>query len=1205
MPLITRNRFLAEWLLLLSGLFVVGAVIGLTLYRDHTAIGALERDRLATQARVIDKNLGRALLVVDRTLTGIRDDLPGWQQERDGMARASHRLRAFADAMRSVRTLLVFDAEGDVVAANHPALLGKNFAHRPYFQRAQADANPDVLYVSPPFETALGVWAMNVVRVVMTPDGKFAGIVSATLDPEEIRSQLSAVLYGTDMWAAIAHGDGLQVIMEPDRPGQSGKSLAQPGSFFSRHMASAHPAEVLEGVVAATGELRMMALHTIRPDDVPMDKPLVVAVGRDMGVLYGAWRGQAWMGGGLFVLLAGLTVPGLAIAQHRRRRVETEREQAAAALARNEHFMRSLIDIIPGMVGYWDAELRCGFANIAYREWFGKTPEQMRGIHIQELMNKALFEKNEPFIRAALAGECQHFERTLTKADGSTGYTWAHYIPDVVDDQVRGFFVLVNDITELKQAQLQLEATNAALEKRSVESEAASRAKSAFVANMSHEIRTPMNAVLGLLELLQHTRLDGHQLDYVRKAEGAARSLLAILNDILDFSKVEAGRMQLDDTPFRLDELLRNLSVMLSAALQDKPVEVLFDIAPELPRALRGDPLRLQQVLLNLAGNAVKFTERGEVIVSLRPVETRAGSARIEFAVRDTGIGIAAERLQAVFEGFTQAEGSTTRHYGGTGLGLAISQRLVSLMGGELQVESTPGAGSRFHFTLDLLRDEATEQLVQRELDPGRLPKPPHVLIVDDNAMARQVLANATQSFGWSAETAASGEEAVERADAAIAAGRPFDIICLDWLMPGLNGWDTAERIRAMEHGPREPVLLMVTAKGREMLEERIAGVDDNPLDGFLVKPVTPSMLFDAIAVATGGESVTTDHDGSAHLLGRPLAGLRLLLVEDNPLNQQVARELLVHAGAWVTVADDGRAALTLAQSDEALFDAVLMDIQMPGMDGYEATRRLRASGFTVPIIAMTANVLAADRDACLAAGMNDHVGKPIDSRELVATLLRQCGRAEVVAPVVRPAGPLPESPEGFDLGPALARLNGDRSFFAQLARDFVADQGNSADRIEQAWGGGDFTTATRELHTLKGQAAMLGAQPLANLAAELESAARSGEDTARHVENLTRLRTLIDTSAASLLTLAEALDPPQVVAEPAPAEPGCVAELLDELVPLLAENNLRALDVFEALKQATGGHGERFAELDRAVQRLDFAAAQTLVASLRQQGTT
>ena len=1200
-----RGRFRMEWLLLVAGLLTVGLVIGASLYKEHADIDRRERERFSTQAQVVEKSVGGVLDVVNRALIGIRDDLPGWRAEKDGMAHASQRLRAFADAMRSVRTLQVLDSEGDVVAANRPELLGKNFSSRAYFQVPLAQPHIDRLYVSPPFQTSLGVWSMNVVRMVPGPNGEFAGIVSATLDPEELRAGLAAVLYEPDMWAALAHGDGLQILMEPDRPDQAAKNLAQPGSFFSRHMASGQTAQVLEGRVAATGENRLMALHTIRPAHVPMDKPLVAAVGRDMGALYAAWHQRAWLEGGLLVLLAGFSLPALMLSHRRRRRMEVEQERTAAALAESERFMRSLIDIIPGMVGYWDVDLRCRFSNIAYREWFGKTPEQMRGIRIVDLMGEELFRKNEPFMRAALAGERQDFERTLVKADGSTGYTWAHYIPDVANGRVIGFFVLVSDVTALKQTQLLLQESNAVLEKRSAE--AASRAKSAFVANMSHEIRTPMNAVLGLLQLLQHTELDARQLDYTKKAQGAAQSLLGILNDILDFSKVEAGKMTLDSTPFRLDELLRNLSVVLSSALHNKEVEVLFQLDPGVPPALCGDGMRLQQVLLNLAGNAIKFTQRGEVIVALRVVESAAASIRIEFSVRDTGIGIPADRLTAIFEGFTQAENSTTRRYGGTGLGLAISQRLVRLMGGELAVESTPGHGSRFSFTLDFARDE-TLPASSHGSEPAPQPTPLRALIVDDNATARDVLTAMASSFGWQTVTASSGTAAIEQLRQDNAAGGAFDIIFMDWIMPGMDGWETIQHIRAMRTETRPPAILMVTAHGRELLAERLNGEPDL-LDGFLVKPVTRSMLFDAVAQATQGASVSIDRRATQRLADRPLAGLRLLVVEDNPLNQQVAQELLTHAGAWVQVANNGRLGIDSIKATQPPFDAVLMDIQMPDMDGYTATRILRTElGVTLPIIAMTANAMPADRDACLAAGMSDHIGKPIDVAELIATLQRHCqGETMPLSESPPPAttslsadAALPELPADFDLAAALSRIDGNRLLFASLARRFDSDQAAIVDRATQALRQGNRSDAVRELHTLKGLAATLGATALAKLAADGEARIKAGTECTEEDRLLTELREKLASVTTILHTVAATFDPPQVVPTEVMADPAHVLEHLDELETLLANRNMRALDVYATLKrEASGMLGNSLAALDETIANLDFPAAREKVANL------
>lgn len=1181
--------FIKEWIFLLSALLTLGGFIGWSLFDEHRAIEQREREYLAVQANTIHDILGRQLDAISRALLSNRNELSRWKTLPDGMERANQRLIAFTDAMPGVRTMTILDAEGTAIAANRPELVGRNFRERDYFQNVLRQPDPDRLYIGPPFTTNLGVWAMNVVRMVPGPQGEFAGILSATLDPDEFKILLGSVNHEPDMWSALGHGDGKLFLMMPERPDLDGANLATPGSFFTRHRQSGQTATVMTGKVATTGEYRMMAQHSVQPPALNMDKPLVIAISRDIDAIYAEWRTELRSRGSLFALVALISMIGLALLQRRQRGAEEQIAASNAALAESEHFMRSLIDIIPGMVGYWNTDLRCSFANIAYREWFDKTPEQMRGIHVEELLGGEPFRKNEAFIRAALRGERQHFERTLTKADGTVGYSWAYYIPDIVDGQVRGFFVLVSDISELKQTELALrealaraerfrealdhvssfiymkdrnhcyvyanrptlelfgvsaeelpgspdsrffppeivrqlksidervfagertseeidvvaeggqrrtyleiktpiysdeekrevwglcgistdisarKLTEEALERARSAAEAASQAKSAFVANMSHEIRTPMNAVLGLLQLLELTELDEQQIDYARKAKIAAQSLLAILNDILDFSKVEAGKMTLDASPFRPNDLLRNLSVMLSAAQQNKEVAVRYQLDPDIPRDLLGDGMRLQQILLNLAGNAIKFTAQGEVVVDLHLRELRPAAARIDFSVRDTGIGIAADRLEAIFEGFTQAETSTTRRFGGTGLGLAISQRLVRMMGGELAVDSTPGQGSRFYFTLDFARD------------------------------------------------------------------------------------------------------------------------------------------MEALAV----ENVPLPHAGAT---GRqPLAGLRILLVEDNPLNQIVVKELLVHAGALVEVAGNGRKCVDRFANGDAPVDLILMDIQMPEMDGYAATRILRKDlGIRLPIVAMTANVLPADRDACLDAGMDDHIGKPIDIVQLIATILKYCQPA----PSAAPSGPAAENassapdlsplPEGFDIDAALARLDHNRELYARLVADFAHDHGDLPERISRLWRDGDIEAAARELHTLKGLAASLGALALSAAAAKAEAKLKTQAASDAIEPLLTPLREPLAAALRVLREIAATLAPARDEPAAEPMDAVYLVKRLHEFEGLLADNNLRALTIHELLKQEAGTlASEEFQALNAAIRRLDFVAAREIAARIRTQ---
>ncbi|WP_223880881.1 histidine kinase N-terminal 7TM domain-containing protein [Roseococcus microcysteis] len=611
------------------------------------------------------------------------------------------------------------------------------------------------------------------------------------------------------------------------------------------------------------------------------------------------------------------------------------------------------------------------------------------------------------------------------------------------------------------------------------EAEAASIAKSRFLANMSHEIRTPMNAILGLLALLRRTSLDARQADYVGKTEGAARALLGLLNDILDFSKVEAGKIALDPRPVSLDAMLRELGVILAANLGAKPIELLFDMDPRLPAQVLVDDLRLAQVLLNLAGNAIKFTEAGEVVVSVRVLAREGGRAHLEFAVRDTGIGIAADNMARIFEGFLQAEASTTRKFGGTGLGLGISQRLVALLGGELQVDSTPGQGSRFHFALELDLPET----------PARLPGPAkRLLFVDPHPAARDILPRLAARLGWRAEAVADTAAARARLDA-----QRYDAVLVEGLRPDAPeaGW--------------EGVLGMGTVHGCE----GYVAAGGRP-GRYLVKPFTPVQLRELVegAPAMPPRPVTP-------VSTRRLTGRRLLLVEDNVINQQVARELLEAEGALVTVAGHGGIAVQLLTEMPGRFEAVLMDLQMPEMDGLEATALIRGRlGLKhLPIIAITANAMRSDRDACLAAGMNAHVGKPFDLETLVQTLLSCWDGAPPAMPPRAPAAPdLPR----IDIPAAIARLGDNQDLFAETLREALPMMEAAPAEVAAQWRAGTHADARRTAHTLKGLAGMVGAPLLAEAAARLEAQlkARPEDDPA---EALDELRSELAASLAAL----------------------------------------------------------------------------------------
>ncbi|MCV2355234.1 response regulator [Paucibacter sp. B2R-40] len=638
--------------------------------------------------------------------------------------------------------------------------------------------------------------------------------------------------------------------------------------------------------------------------------------------------------------------------------------------------------------------------------------------------------------------------------------------------------------------------------------EAATAAKGQFLANMSHEIRTPMNAVLGMLKLLQGTDLNQRQRDYTLKAAGAAKSLLGLINDILDFSKMDAGKMTLDPQPFALDQLMRDLSTIVSTNIGKKPVEVLFDIDARVPPVLVGDAMRLQQVLINLSGNAIKFTAQGEVVIRIELVSDIGPDVTLRFVVRDSGIGIAPEHQQKIFEGFSQAEVSTTRRFGGTGLGLNISQRLVAMMGGELALDSELGKGSSFHFSLRLPVGAALA--VDAEADAAdelaeNLAEHLSVLVVDDSAIARELVQHMAQSLGWLAEAAADGQEALQLMQARQLAERPpFDAVFMDWEMPGMDGWAAIARMRELM-GPNSPITVMVTAHGRERLAER-SKEEQASLNGILVKPITAAMLHDMLKRARTGQSNVRRHARPAAAKRLVLAGLRLLLVEDNELNQEVAQTLLEQAGATVRLAGDGQLALDLLRADPTAFDVVLMDVQMPVMDGFTATRLIRARGAqglgltALPVVAMTANAMASDREDCMAAGMTDFVSKPFELADLVQVLLRVSGRTAAAKAakgvsgqqfmsMTLPADLLSKADSmGLEAQATIDRFMGKTALYQRMVSSFcVSAQGLPA-QVDGYLAAASFVEAERALHSFKGLAATLGATGLASLGAEGEA---------------------------------------------------------------------------------------------------------------------
>ncbi|MDP1999893.1 MAG: PAS-domain containing protein [Rhodoferax sp.] len=881
-------------------------------------------------------------------------------------------------------------------------------------------------------------------------------------------------------------------------------------------------------------------------------------------------RGGPMPSGGLITTYTDITA----------RRSAEEKSKHATDLLVNS------INALDDAFALFDVDDRLVLCNQRYKDFYPLCAELIEAGNTFEEIVRAGAERGQyvealgrvhAWVAERMALHRQPISQLIQKLDD--GRTLRIFERQLPDGQTVGYQV---DISEL------VRATEAA--------EMASQSKSQFLANMSHEIRTPMNAIIGMLNLLHLTQLTPQQLDYAAKSQNAAQSLLGLINDILDFSKVEAGKMTLEIQPMSVDQLLRDLAVILATGAAARDIEVLYDIDGQVPKMVLADSMRLQQILINLGGNAIKFTSVGQVVISIRSLGQTASTTRLEFSVKDSGIGIAPENQAKIFTGFSQAESSTTRKFGGTGLGLAISKRLVEAMGGDLQLHSALGYGSTFTFAVDLaLPVEATPEF-PNAMPPTATPK--RVLVVDDNALACALTVAMAQSWSWHTEFAYSSEAAL-RLVTGLPQGAefPFDVVYLDWKMPGLDGWETAKQMRQLhaQRSDKPLTIVMVTSNGRETLEQRTTA-DQQLINGFLVKPFTSTMLLEAT------EQPETSRFGMrsgtrARASQRRLAGMRILVVEDNLINQQVAEELLASEGAVVLLAANGQLGVDAVRLSKPPFDAVLMDIQMPVLDGYAATRLIREELGLVklPIVAMTANAMASDRDECLQQGMNDHVGKPFDLTHLVETLLKVSGfmaKAQSTPPADADLGARATGwgeSGGIDLNGALARMSGLKALYVRLAQEFLKVLPTLAYDLGQLVPH-NWPAANMLMHTIKGNAALLGAMELAHQASQLEKLCKAGQAEAEAaVCGLLPALSRASANAEQALTnIVQQLPPPPAgaaVGSHALDDVNALCELLDSAQRLALQTHLCDLNVL--LEQGDLTALERFAAL-----RLEFGQA-------------
>ncbi|OHU84998.1 MULTISPECIES: hybrid sensor histidine kinase/response regulator [Pseudoalteromonas] len=878
---------------------------------------------------------------------------------------------------------------------------------------------------------------------------------------------------------------------------------------------------------------------------------------------------------------------GLHLARNQELQGKTER-----MLVEQLELNRKIIDAIPNPMYYRNrAGIYMG-VNSQFHEIVGTFEADVIGARPDNIFSFEIANRFNESERKLLSEPGSHnYEMRLKDVHGNLREMVVYEATfSDADNRVAGIVGLLLDVTQSKEMEAQLREAKA-------KADSTSKAKGEFLANMSHEIRTPMNAIIGMSHLVLNTKLSKQQMNYIKKIDMAANNLLGIINDVLDFSKIESGKMAIVDEKFDLDDVMNNVSVVNSVKAEDKGIELLLDIPSTVPTNLIGDSMRLGQILINLCGNAIKFTEQGEVIITANVVEQTLDTAILRFSVKDSGIGLTQEQQDKLFKAFSQADSSITRKYGGTGLGLSISKHLVELMGGQIGVSSEAGVGSEFYFTVKVgLQARPRKQW----LCPESIIRNTAVLVVDDNDAAREIISNLIKGLGFTTYTVASAQEALDEL-----ARRPYQLVFTDWSMPEIDGCQLASRIFDLNLQPK-PKVILVTAHSRELdIDEELT----RKLDGIISKPINASIVFDCVVDCfdiKGRETVESEqHSGR----NESFAGAKVLLVEDNVTNQEVATEMLRSLDLHVTIANHGKEALEILEQAEQ-FDLVFMDMQMPVMDGLTATKKIKAQPqfSDLPIVAMTANAMREDIERCLSAGMSAHISKPINFNKMVSTIAAQLNASEQAKKA--DGKPAPKAPDkvsvednfeldGIDIDEGLERIGGNEKAYWNILGKFIHTQIEELINLEQALIIGDSEHASRIAHSLKGSAANLSANYLSEQGASFEEQIKtSGKvDVGQLHEVIEYLRAVHEEleNHQDKVQQSESTNSSKATMPKAQLD-----KLFTELLELVENSDVQAIELVDKLSEQDVVSKEQLELVRTTINDFEFEKAKDILLELR-----